>query len=299
MVKCTRVVLNRLPMLDKSKYFKIRSELVQKPESLVSKEKKYSLKIKQVVKTAANDLYTDFSINAAKLYPFWSNYPPEQRGRQPTGGSIPWLELGEKTISFNLIEEITKAFSGVRFPGLPTGGDVRFATRDALVHLDIKLTGPNDNPDELVVPPNQVSGRGDRWNKGVLNSTWPVYYQKTNKVNYNFQPKLPPFYILDDKVLLCITMFLKAVYKVKGSGVQPLEYFELACVPNGLLMFEGSELASTPGLIISGKDEKSKAEDTKRIRIRLDPLASIGGWRSVKIYLSGSNWVEENREKES
>lgn len=283
----------------KSRYFKTRSELTKDVGKILSKEKAYSLRIKKVIKEAADDLQTDFTINPRKLYPFWSNYPPEQRGRRPKGTSIPWLELGEKTISFNLVREIVKEFKGVRFPGLPTGGDIRFTARDAFVHLDVKLTGPNDNPDELVVPPNQVSGRGDKWNKGILNSTWPVYYQKTNQINYNFQPKLPPFYILDGRVLFCITMFLKAVYTVEESGSQPLKYFELACVPNGLLMFEGPKLANTPGLIISGKDEKSKSEGTKRIRIRLDPLASIESWRSVKIYLRGSTWIEKKRAKKT
>ncbi|RJR25745.1 hypothetical protein C4578_00730 [Candidatus Microgenomates bacterium] len=283
-------------MTDAKSYFKVRDYFVNNLETVRKVEKEHCLKIKGIVLDIADDLYLDFTEYAWKLYPFWSNYPPEQRGRQPTGNSVPWLELGEKTISYNLTSKIIKAFSEVRFPGLPTGGDIRFTNKETLVHLDIKLTGPNDNPNEVVVPPNQVSGRGDDWKNGIINSPWPVHYQGNGKINYNFQPKLPPFYLIDDKPLLCITMFLKAVYEVEKIGFQPLKYFELACVPNGLLMFDGPKLAETPGLIICGKDEKSRADDTKRIRIRLNPLASIENWRCTKIVrINGNKWEEKSR----
>ena len=251
-----------------------------------------SIILNNVILEIIDDIYYDFSIRAKKLVPFWIEYPPEQRGRKPKGTAIPLLELGEKTLTSHLLAKLGQNKS-IIYPGLPTGGDIRFATKDVYVHLDIKLTGPNDNPNEIVVPPNQVSGNGISWNNGIINSVWPVKYiggKKTGQINYYFQPKLPPLYILEGRPLVCITLFLKAVYSVTDFGIQPLNFFELACVPNGLLMFDGPIYANTEGLIISGKDDKSKAESSRRVRIRLDPLSSIDSWRATKIKSTKSGW---------
>lgn len=74
-----------------------------------------------------------------------------------------------------------------------------------------------------------------------------------------------------------------------------MEHIELSCVPNGLLMFDGPILGNTSGLFIAGKDEKKKAEDTKRIRIRLDPLVSIDSWRSIKVIKDKQGWSAQSR----
>ncbi|MBV9470128.1 MAG: BglI family type II restriction endonuclease [Abitibacteriaceae bacterium] len=169
----------------------------------------------------------------------------------------------------------------ITFPGLPFGADVRFATRDAFINFDIKLTGPRDNVDEIVAPPQQISGDGSDWNIGVINSPFQVQGPHSS---FLFQPKLPPFYVLDDRVLPCLTFFLKAVYALHGLGEQPLEYLEVACVPNGLLLFDGPFYAHTEGLLIPGKDDQSVRESDKRTRVRLYPLATIEtGWRCRQI----------------
>lgn len=64
-----------------------------------------------------------------------------------------------------------------------------------------------------------------------------------------------------------LTYFLKVVYAVQAMGNQPLDYLELVCVPNGLLLFDGPKYALTPGLLIPGKDEKDHPK--KRTRVRL------------------------------
>ena len=128
-------------------------------------------------------------------------------------------------------------------PGLPLGGDIRFATSNALIHFDVKLTGPNDRADEIVASPHQISGDGVGWeNNGVVNSPATVTGARASMV---FQPELPPFYVLNKRPLVCLTYFLKAVYEVKSIGDQPLKYLEVACVPNGLLMFDRTHLAGT------------------------------------------------------
>lgn len=199
------------------------------------------------------DIYKDFC-QAKDLKPFWVNYPPLQRGRAPSGASIPWGEVGEKTISARLIREISLKDPSIKYPGLPLGGDIRFATSEAYIHFDLKLTGPNDIAHEIVASPHQIAGDGRYWNNGVVNS--PVNVNGT-KAKMDFQPELPPFYVLEDQVLLCLTYFLKAVYTVQDVGDQPLHYLELVCVPNGLILFDGPNYSQTRGLLIPGKDEKN------------------------------------------
>jgi hypothetical protein len=268
-----------------AEYFSIRTELLRNEGAgIVALERKYMEFLRDVIVDAAPDMYRDFC-QAIELKSFWVNYPPIQRGRAPRGTSIPWGEVGEKTISSRFIREIALKASSFTFPGLPLGGDVRFATADALIHFDVKLTGPNDNPGEIVASPHQISGDGRFWHNGVMNS--PVVVTGP-KASMQFQPELPPFYVLNDQVLLCATYFLKAVYTVQEMGDQPLHYLELVCVPNGLLLFDGPNYVQTKGLLIPGKDEKDHPK--KRTRVRLNPLATLASWRCVKIVLTEKAW---------
>lgn len=267
-------------MLSHDEYFKHRGALMADLPALVLLERRVMNFLTDTVQEAALTLHDDFS-RSHDLIPSWIAYPPKQRGRSPVGDSHPWSEVGEKSLSFNLLRAICERRSDVSFPGLPFGADVRFATHEAFVHFDVKLTGPRDNQDEVVAPPQQVSGNGATWNKGVQNSSFKVVGQRAS---FQFQPKLPPFYVLDGRVLPCLTFFLKAVYALKGLGEQPLQHMEVACVPNGLLLFDGPLLAQTEGLLIPGKDDRSVPDSDKRTRIRLAPLASLDdGWRCRQI----------------
>lgn len=282
-------------MLTRDEYFQHRSVLRQQLEALLQKEQHYTKFLADVVLQVAPELHQDFS-RSRDLVPSWISYPPKQRGRAPKGDSQPWSEVGEKSLSFNLLRAISKQRGDVTFPGLPFGADVRFATSDALIHFDVKLTGPRDNKDEVVAPPQQISGDGAGWDVGVLNSSFRV---QGERAAFDFQPKLPPFYVLDGGVLPCLTFFLKAVYSLRGLGEQPLESLEVACVPNGLLLCDGPNLCRTPGLFIPGKDDKSVAQSDKRTRVRLFPLASIeDGWRCRQIVPQNearTQWVTRPR----
>lgn len=266
-------------------YFSVRSELLHNEQAqIIALEQQYMQLLLDVVVSAVDDIYADFS-QAMELAPFWVNYPPIQRGRFPKGTSIPWGEVGEKTISACLIRALSLKHPSITFPGLPLGGDIRFATQNALIHFDIKMTGPNDNPDEIVASPHQVAGDGLYWRNGVVNSLVIVTGQRATM---RFQPELPPFYILGNRVLVCLTYFLKAVYTVEEFGQQPLEYLELVCVPNGLLLFDGPNYSQIQGVLIPGKGERDHPK--KRTRIRLEPLTTLGNWRSIKIVKTQSGW---------
>jgi len=180
----------------------------------------------------------------------------------------------------------------ITYPGLPLGGDIRFATSDALIHFDIKLTGPNDNQNEIVASPHQISGDGLLWKDGVVNSPVKVI---GSKAEMRFQPELPPFYVLGKHTLICLTYFLKAIYKVQDLGIQPLYYLELVCVPNGLMLFDRPNYNQTKGLFIPGKDIQNHRK--KRTRVRLDPLATLAGWRCIKLEQIGAEWHSIPRSK--
>lgn len=278
-------------MLTKENYFAIRSELISNElAQIVTVERQCMNFLVDVTLRAVDSIYTDFC-QVTELMPFWVNYPPRQRGRAPSGTSIPWSEVGEKAISQNLVRAITLTDPAITFPGLPLGGDIRFATNTALVHFDVKLTGPNDRADEIVASPHQISGDGVKWeNNGVVNSPATVTGPRASMI---FQPELPPFYILNKRPLVCLTYFLKAVYEVKSIGNQPLKYLEVACVPNGLLMFDVPQFARTPGLLIPGKDEQTHLK--KRTRVRLEPLASLHDWRCIQIVKVDDKWVTRAR----
>jgi hypothetical protein len=241
--------------VDRATYFSIRSQLETNLNTILEMEKKYMTSLATAIESVANNISEDFS-KATEFIPFWINYPPLQRGRAPTGKSIPWLEVGETVIGSHVIRAIAKQDPNIMHPGLPSGADIRFMTQEALVHLDIKITGPNDRADEIVASPNQISGDGSQWeNDGVVNSPVKV---KGQRATMTFQPELSPFYVFEGKKILCLTYFLKGVYTVESLGHQPLDYLELICAPNGLLAFTGPNYnSSTKGLYIPGKDEKT------------------------------------------
>jgi hypothetical protein len=274
-----------------AEYFSIRARLLQSQEHIESVEQEYMKFLLEATLSAAENIYRDFS-QAMSLSPFWINYPPRQRGRSPRGTSIPWGEVGEKTISANLIRAISLKDQSISFPGLPLGGDIRFATSNALVHFDMKLAGPNDNAHEIVASPHQISGDGLSWNGGIVNSPVKV---TGNKATMHFQPELPPFYANGKQVLLCLTYFLKVIYIVKDLGIQPLHYLELVCVPNGLLLFDGPRYVQAQGLFIPGKDIRSLVK--KRTRVRLDPLARLAEWRCMRIEQIGDKWQSATRSR--
>jgi len=266
--------------ISEQEYFSIRSYFQQNSKVILQLEQKYMFFLLNALSPVAQQMANDFS-KAFDLLPFWINYPPLQRGRSPSGQSIPWQEVGETVIGPHIIRAITLANSNLQHPGLPSGADIRFMTDDALVHLDIKVTGPNDRADEVVASPNQISGDGALWaNGGIVNNLVLIQGSRASML---FQPELSPLYVVESRPLLCLTYFLKGVYTVEGLGSQPLDYLELICSPNGLMAFTGENYnASVNGLFIPGKDETTK--EKKRVRVRMHPLGQLHSWRRTKFW---------------
>ncbi len=263
-------------------YASIRQSLIQDVQQIINLEQFYTERILKGLSENALKIRQDFDKTIA-LRDFWFRYAPRQRGHKPSGKSLPWGEVGEKVLDAYLYKIIVEVFDNIHFVGLPYGHDIRFVSEKAFVQMDIKSTGPTDNADEVVASPNQVSGDGLFVDEnGVFNSK--VLVTGSSKT-MEFQPELPPFYVIDNEVFITLTFYLKCVYKVIDLGNQPLDYLELICVPNGLVMFDTLHYAeNTKGLLTPGKDILTS--EHKRTRIKLNPLSEIAKWRCQKIVFS-------------
>ncbi len=284
-------------------YNQARNYFIQNYDQLIGIEKFISLKIHEIVNNNIQQIANDFN-EASHLYPFWQNYPPEERGRYPIGDQYPWIEVGEHTIGDKLPRLLEPYFS-IRDVGLPTGADVRLVlthpeinnltnsfTDTCWLFLDIKSVGPRDDQSHAVMSPNQISGSGiwDSANQGIVNDVMMARGQRTS---HDFHCSIPPIYILSDgTVIPVIIVIIKPVYRMlsleEGSEDvgQPLGRISFATVPNGLLLHEQPNyLAQYPNLFFPGKDDKNTNPQKMRCRVSFEVLKSIANWRFQEIVL--------------
>jgi hypothetical protein len=284
-------------------YLDARSHLIRKPEHLIALEEYLTSKLIAVVLQSSDEHKKDYDA-ASILYPFWQNYPPDDRGRKPIGDQYPWIEVGEHAIGTKVARNIGAHFE-VSDLGFPTGPDQRFLLKDknfenltdgkfkqVWLCLDIKSVGPRDDQDHAVMSHNQISGTGD-WEKASDGVTNKVLTASGKIASHDFYVALPPIIVDPDGIPApVITMALKPVYSMESgtrsenktwSG-QPLKRIDLATIPNGLLLsVNPNYLASYPGLLFPGKDDKSKDPRKLRARISFEILRKINPWRHATI----------------
>ena len=286
-----------------SSYNQARNYFIQNYNQLIGIEKFIALKIYEIVNNNIQQIANDFN-EASHLYPFWQNYPPEERGRSPIGDQYPWIEVGEHTIGDKL-PRLLEPYFYIRDVGLPTGADVRLVLKHPEINnltnrftdtcwlfLDIKSVGPRDDQNHAVMSPNQISGSGiwDSANGGVSNKA--IVAKGRNK-SHLFHASIPPIYVLSDgTVIPVIIVIIKPVYRMlsleEGSedGGQPLGRISFATVPNGLLLEEQPKyLAQYPNLFFPGKDDKNTNPQKMRCRVSFEVLKSIASWRFQEIVL--------------
>jgi len=278
-------------------YQSTRKHLIDKPTILIGLENYFANKIHQIIVENLSEIKRDYN-EASFLFPFWQNYPPDERGRQPRGDQYPWIEIGEHAIGDKLPRLLQKDFE-VRDAGIPTGPDKRFIlsndgilkitegiTRSAWLFLDIKSVGPRDDADHTVMSHNQISGNG-LWKNvkaGVKNS---IMVAKGKRTSHKFHCSIPPFYVLSDGIIAPVVLIaLKPVYRMlsledtKEDGGQPLGRITIVTIPNGLLLEENPTYLKTyPGLFFPGKDDKGKNPLKVRSRVSFELLRQIAGWR--------------------
>ena len=109
-------------------YHEARTKLLNHPEILISLEQYITNKLYKIISDNIDEIKEDYN-EASLLYPFWKNYPPDDRGRQPKGDQYPWIEVGEHAVGSKLPRLLSADFD-VRDTGLPSGADQRFVLRN-------------------------------------------------------------------------------------------------------------------------------------------------------------------------
>lgn len=276
------------------RYNEARIFFVNNAESLIQIEQFCMELLSNFMIKNHDEIQRDYN-EASFLYPFWQNYPPEDRGRQPKGDQFPWIEIGEHVFCPKLSRFLSASFR-VRDTGIPTGPDDRYIISgekirsilkitDALwLFIDIKSVGPRDDQDHAVMSHNQISGNG-KWTEkdfGIINDTMIA---KGQRVSHPFYCAIPPLFVLSNgTVAPVIHIVLKPVYKMLGltSGEkgQPLGRVSLVSIPNGILLTENPNYLHTyPGLLFPGKDDKEKDPRKVRARVSFEILRQIAAWR--------------------
>ena len=285
------------------RYLQARSHLIANPDHQISVEKYLTAKMSEIVLKASDAHKNDYDA-ASILYPFWQNYPPDDRGRKPIGDQYPWIEVGEHAIGTKVARNIGQHFE-VSDLGFPTGPDQRFLIKHREIEnltngrfsqvwlcLDIKSVGPRDDQDHAVMSHNQISGTGD-WEKVSAGVTNKVLTASGKIASHDFHVALPPIIVdPEGEPAPVVTMALKPVYSMERGGRdhdktwsgQPLSRIDLATIPNGLLLsINPNYLSKYPGLLFPGKDDKSKDPRKLRARISFELLRKIDPWRHSTI----------------
>lgn len=232
---------------------------------------------------------------ASFLYPFWQNYPPDDRGRMPKGDQFPWIEVGEHVFCPKLSRFLSKIFS-IRDSGLPTGPDNRYIISNHEIHrileitnsvwlfVDIKSVGPRDDKKHAVMSHNQISGKGE-WTDLKLGIKIDIMEAKGQRATHKFHCAIPPIFVLSDGTIAPVVhIVLKPVYEMlgltNGERGQPLSRVTLASIPNGILLTDNPNyLRDFPGLLFPGKDDKGKDPRKVRARVSFEKLRQIAEWR--------------------
>jgi hypothetical protein len=286
-------------------YNSARNYFIASPNALIELERFLTNHIVSLVKSNLAEIKNDYN-EASYLYPFWENYPPEDRGRQPIMDQYPWLEVGEHAIGAKLPRLLVNSFD-VRDTGIPTGADQRFVissenileatqgfTNSAWLFIDIKSVGPRDDQDHTVMSHNQVSGDGTWENSqaGVRNS---ILQAIGARASHDFHASIPPIYVLSDGTIAPVVIIaLKPVYQmlqanhsnIRNNG-QPLKRIDVACIPNGLLLTQNPNYLDTyRGILFPGKDDKSKDPRKLRVRVSFSLLKEIHPWRVESILVA-------------
>ena len=278
-------------------YNEARTHFIAHPQELIQLEREVSGSIFSIVRNHFTDFERDYN-EASYLYPFWQNYPPEERGRKPVGDQYPWLEVGENVFGGKFPRLLQERYE-ILDSGIPSGPDKRFVLEGKSISkacngftdlcwlfLDVKSVGPRDDQDHAVMSHNQISGDG-KWldpASGVVNRPLLAKGQRTS---HKFYCAIPPLYVLsNDKVVPVVEIVVKPVYRMLNletdgaKGGQPLNRISVVSIPNGLLLTENPNyLRSHPGLFFPGKDDKAKDPKKMRARVSFEILRQIGDWR--------------------
>ena len=279
-----------------NEYHKALDFFAHNPETLEQVELFVMREIEHFIDLHLPEIVRDYN-EASYLHPFWRNYPPLDRGRDPIGDQYPWIEVGEQVFGNKLSRYFAANFS-VKDSGLPSGSDDRCViaserikqilkiTDSVWVFVDIKSAGPRDDFEHAVMSPYQISGSGnwDMPSSGMRNV--PIM-AIGKRVRHKFFCSISPIYVLSDKTIAPLVSFvIKPVYSmIKDVGCnktigQPLSKIKIVSIPNGILLTRNPNLTKKfPGLFFPGKDDRDKDRRKCRARIDFGVLKTIADWR--------------------
>lgn len=276
------------------KYNAARTHFITNPQLLIDLEKYFSDALHKIIGNAISEIARDYN-EASHLFPFWQNYPPEERGRKPRKDQYPWIEVGENAIGGKLPRLLQKYGFKIRDTGLPSGPDGRYIvthqaisrclngyTESAWLMIDIKSAGPRDNFDNVVMSPNQISGDG-RWDNPQVGVKNTVMKATGLHASHLFHCTLPPVFVLSDGLITPVVLVVvKPIYKMlaldpsMNQSGQPLEEVKIVSIPNGLLLEKApGYLRLHRGLLFPGKDDKGKKVEKVRARVSFPILQQI------------------------
>lgn len=278
------------------KYNRARDYFIQNPNQLIAVERYIVDLVNNTIVSNFEEIKKDYN-EASYLYPFWAEYQPIKRGRDPRGDQVPWIEVGEHAVGKKMNRFISAQYR-IAEVGLPSGADDRFVlysneissithgfTDCVFLFLDIKSVGPRDNFDHTVVSPYQVSGDGI-WtdpNDVLKNSTIMAAGTRTQHL---FHPAISPIYVLSDGTIApTVHLFVKSIYKMlrlehSSQDGQPLECITNVCLPNGLLLTKNPNYLRTySSLFYPGKDDAGINPLKIRARVSFKLLRQIASWR--------------------
>lgn len=285
-------------------YSTARQHFIDNPEELISIEKHITDTFRKILMEYYDEMEIAYN-EASYTYPFWKQFAPFKRGRQPRGDQVPWIEVGEQIVGGTFRRKLENYYK-VSNVGLPSGADDRIVvsspeisslcsniTDSVMIFIDEKSTGPRDTITDLVVSPYQVSGDGI-WkpNKDyVVNS---LILAKGKRSQRDFYPAVSPIVVTHtDRILPIIHIFTEPIYSMislnaknpssvpSNKGGQPLSSIRITCVPNGLLLTcNPNYVKEYPHLFYPGKDESGKAPLRVRARIDTNIISEhIAKWR--------------------
>ena len=110
--------------MTESIYTQTRNQLLACPSIITSVEHYATNSLYDLISKYKDEIEHDYN-SASDLAPYWKNYPPDDRGRQPRGDQVPWIEVGEHAVGDNLLSHINE-LGAVKFPGIPAGPDIRY-----------------------------------------------------------------------------------------------------------------------------------------------------------------------------
>lgn len=273
-----------------------RNKWIKNPAPLIALEKFITGHIVNLLQKTSEEIIRDYN-EASYLNPFWQNYPPDLRGRQPVGDQFPWIEVGEHAIGRKLARLLARDFE-IRDTGIPTGPDERFLlsspeigkcleneSQSAWVFIDIKSAGPRDEAPHAVMSHNQISGDG-LWTEPAMGMRNTILSATGSRTQHDFHCSIPPLYVLSDRIVAPVVhLVVKPIYRMLSMADptatgQPLQDIAVVCIPNGLLLAcNPGYLNQYPKLFFPGKDDKTKNPRKIRARVSFDILRTIADWR--------------------